>query len=392
MGQLTKMTANETAYGVKSKFVVDSTKQKQYNDKLQTWMNKKWISSPDDVYENHAELYQKIVERYSNKNSRKAHLIALVNFLKLDGRVDDETLNRYSDESTELNKVVADEKKDNVPVTDVTFEDIERKRDELKGVDPMAFLLLSFLTLMPPLRTNDYLLPITINEEDTAEGNWLYRAGKAKYFIVLNEYKTAPTYGPQKIKVPKELGKLIDLSIKANPRADLFVDDKGKPFTQQKYRSVLKKAAGITQNQVRHIYASHFFDQRPTAKQIELLAKQMLTSSKELREVYDQVPSKEPVKKVKPPVPPRPQPPKIPGPSPAAIKAQAKPPAIPPSPAALKACVAREQAAKEKRAAYDASRRYERNRNQLIHRMERNPNSASQATLLKYGLNRQDFM
>lgn len=411
MGHLTKKNVQDSvAYGVKTRQVSASTKVKNYNDKLKTWANKEWLPSPDEgaVYENHPSLYRRIVEQYKNKNTRKAHLIALVHFLKKDGRVDDKTLDRYSDESTDLNKAVVAENKENPVVTDVTAADVERKRDEIKDSDPAGHLLLALNTYRPPLRTSDYLLRYTDDYDDTEKGNWILRSKKNVWFIILNEYKTVGTYGRQEILLPRRtLGPILEQSFKDNPREHLFTTARGKAFTPANYRDLLKKHLPLTQNEMRHVFASAVFDNRPTARAVENLAEQMLTSATELREVYDQVPQpKQPKKKPvvpprpQPPVPPRPQPPvpapravkQTPVPAPRKNRPQ-QPPAIPPSPAALKAqaeraCIEQKQSAAQRRAVYDASRRHERNRNKLINRLRANPDSASDETLARYGVRR----
>lgn len=367
----TRKMQEKVGYGVKSSFVREDTKTANYDARLNTWKNKGWVPSADEaaVYDNHASLYRNIVNFYKNINSRKSHLQTLVHHLKLDGRIDSATLDKYSDESTELNKQAVAAYKENIPVTGVTYEDIGRKMQEIETSDPMGHLLLSFLYHAPPLRTNDYL--VYISDDIDNEGNHIFRTKRNTYKLVLNEYKTFPTYGRQVLNVPqKTIGRIIEKSLKDNPRGHLFVDEKGTPWTPAKYRAVLKKHLGVTQNQIRHIWVKWFMDQRPSMKEKERLAKSMLSSVAELETVYDQVAPKQPEKPV-----PAPRPVKQ---APVAPPRKNRPQPVPEP----------EMTPQQKKAAYDKTRLYQKNRQKLLARLCNNPNSASEATLIKYNLNR----
>jgi hypothetical protein len=76
--------------------------------------------------------------------------------------------------------------------------------------------------------------------------------------FVFNSYKTAKTYGQQRISIPIELKKLINKWIKINPTNYLLFDTSLKPLTNvklnQRLNKIFGKKSGV--NQMRKTYLS----------------------------------------------------------------------------------------------------------------------------------------
>jgi hypothetical protein len=115
------------------------------------------------------------------------------------------------------------------------------------------FVLLSLLggMFIPPRRALDYCL-FKIKDIDKTKDNYLDKAT-----MVFNTYKTARTYGEQKVGVPPTLRLLLVKWIKVNPTDHLFFDSNMNPLSSVKLNQRLNKifdGRKVGVNSLRHSY------------------------------------------------------------------------------------------------------------------------------------------
>ena len=128
-------------------------------------------------------------------------------------------------------------------------------------------LLLAMYCLIEPLRQDYGALRIMVDRMPAADavGNYLAIARDGSWGkLILTEYKTAKKYGTYTRDLPPSLLRIIKASLIANPRAYLFMDERGKPykltnsFTQYSNRT-LKRIFGkaCTVSTMRHSHISN---------------------------------------------------------------------------------------------------------------------------------------
>ena len=128
-------------------------------------------------------------------------------------------------------------------------------------------LLLAMYCLIEPLRQDYGALRIMVDRMPAADavGNYLAIARDGSWGkLILTEYKTAKKYGTYTRDLPTSLLRIIKASLIANPRAYLFMDERGKPykltnsFTQYSNRT-LKRIFGkaCTVSTMRHSHISN---------------------------------------------------------------------------------------------------------------------------------------
>jgi hypothetical protein len=172
----------------------------------------------------------------------------------------------------------------------LTTEDIKKRWDILRSQTAMLykypeknasvmqqiqnFVLLSVLggIFTPPRRSLDWCA-FKINHINPASDN--YYDTKTKEFV-FSTYKTAKTYGQQRVACPPELRKILTKFIALNPHRDfLFFDSNGAPLTSiklnQRFSQIFGKKASV--NQMRHSYLTNKFGD--TIKQNQLIAETM---------------------------------------------------------------------------------------------------------------------
>jgi len=105
---------------------------------------------------------------------------------------------------------------------------------------------------IPPRRAKDYF-DFKIKNIDREKDNYM-----DKNELVFNSYKTAKTYGEQRVSIPKELKSVLTKWIKNNPTDYLFFDYNGNQLDaikmNQRLNAIFKKKVGI--NQLRKTYLS----------------------------------------------------------------------------------------------------------------------------------------
>ena len=105
---------------------------------------------------------------------------------------------------------------------------------------------------IPPRRSKDYV-NFKIKDINKSNDNYI-----DKNTLVFNSYKTAKTYGQQKVEIPKELKTILNKWIKINPTNFLLFDISFKPLSNVKLNQRLNKLFGkkVGVNQMRKTYLS----------------------------------------------------------------------------------------------------------------------------------------
>ncbi len=132
------------------------------------------------------------------------------------------------------------------------------KKDKLNNSDLQEIQNYIILCLysgeyIPPRRSKDYV-NFKIKNIDKEKDNYMN-----KNEFIFNSYKTAKTYGQQKVEIPKELKTILNKWIKINPTEYLLFDTSLKPLSNvklnQRLNKLFGKKAGV--NMMRHIYLSY---------------------------------------------------------------------------------------------------------------------------------------
>lgn len=131
------------------------------------------------------------------------------------------------------------------------------KKDNITNTDLQEIQLYIIICLLggifiPPRRSKDYI-NFKIKNIDTDVDNYM-----DKNEFIFNSYKTAKTYGKQKITIPKELKTIINKWIKINPTDYLLFDSSKNQLSNvklnQRLNKLFGKKAGV--NQLRHTFLS----------------------------------------------------------------------------------------------------------------------------------------
>jgi hypothetical protein len=117
------------------------------------------------------------------------------------------------------------------------------------------YVLISLLGgfYIAPRRSLDYSSPFKIKNIDKENDNYL-----EKNTMIFNRFKTAKTYGEQKVQIPTTLKTILNKWIKINPTEYLFFDSNMNPLTSVKITQRLNKIFGkkASINQMRKTYLS----------------------------------------------------------------------------------------------------------------------------------------
>ena len=136
------------------------------------------------------------------------------------------------------------------------------KKEELDSKDFQVIqnhLILSLLggIYIPPRRSKDYV-EFKIHHVGS-DDNYMINGKNGNSMFIFNNYKTAKTYGQQKVEVPKELKAIMTKWIKINPTDYLLFDTNNNKLSNVKLNQRLNKLFDYKKvgvNQLRHTYLS----------------------------------------------------------------------------------------------------------------------------------------
>lgn len=151
-------------------------------------------------------------------------------------------------------------------------------------------LIVSFYTLLPPVRLDYARLKIYATKPDEDVGNYLVY-DKADPFIKINEHKTAKAYGAIVHKMPEALRTQFMDYLAKNPKRTTLFDVSELTFGKRIF-AIFQKQTGkrIGVNILRHAFVSKFRDgEKPYVEKIGV-AKAM-GHSVAMQEMYRRIPA-----------------------------------------------------------------------------------------------------
>jgi hypothetical protein len=136
--------------------------------------------------------------------------------------------------------------------TNILYKKDNLKMNDFQEIENYIIICLLGGLYIPPRRSKDYV-DFKISSINKEKDNYF----DGNYFI-FNSYKTAKTYGQQKVEVPKDLKTIIKKWIKHNPSEYLLFDNQLNKLSNVKLNQRLVKIFGkkCGVNQMRHTYLS----------------------------------------------------------------------------------------------------------------------------------------
>lgn len=160
----------------------------------------------------------------------------------------DEVLKKHNDLREEVEKSIQQK----LPLTAVQHNTL------------MSYIILSLYVGVPPRRNQDYLAMVVYNalQKDKIDSlpkdkNYLIVKKKIPTEFIFNVYKTAKTYGQQRVSIPTEMGKMIAYYLKRKAVKDK--EHKFLPFDKENgITRILNRIFGkkVGSSMLRHIFLS----------------------------------------------------------------------------------------------------------------------------------------
>ena len=173
----------------------------------------------------------------------------------------------------------------------IEWEKIKEIRESLEE-GSFERLLLSFYTLMEPIRADYYATEIISEGEESKEENYIIVKDKTGELVV-NDFKTKQKYEKIENTLGEQLHRELKISLEKYPRKYLFVmEDKQKPYTRKLFSNwacrtltrVLKQQMTLTV--LRHLYISEKIKEEIPLEELKEIAKKM-GHSRDMQRVYD---------------------------------------------------------------------------------------------------------
>ena len=164
-----------------------------------------------------------------------------------------------------------------------------KAKETLSEEDYLLYLL---YTEMPPLRADFCNLRILPRDKAGLTGNYIV-ALKKKFSLVLQEYKTAKTFGKQVFDLPKSVVEHLKQTWKdAKPPSSILSVTENA--LSKRVSSIFERLSGkkVSINLLRHAFVKQFLATPRTILEKEQMALRML-HSKTLQEQYDVLPQPE---------------------------------------------------------------------------------------------------
>lgn len=196
----------------------------------------------------------------------------------------------YDNIYKQLNDLIAKEKQRQIIDSENKLTEKEKSKfvdwDTILSIedniqDPEDKLLFYLYTQIPPRRIDDYSHIILINDEeqDDNKQNFVIVKSGSVSKIILNHYKTFPTYGKYIMTdIPKKLNNAIINHIQNNKITNNdFIFKTGRNNFSKKVSSLFKKYLDIpiNVNILRHSFITHILKKNLSTKKKQLIANQM---------------------------------------------------------------------------------------------------------------------
>jgi hypothetical protein len=251
--------------------VSDNTKS-VYRQKIKTLVSDHKLKLSDFL--NNPKKVDGIIKgKYSNINTQRTYLQAVLYFIRNSGKSSPQNENEYSTIITDLSNQMLNEMEHNrlskrEETNYLSWDEVLEAKDKLRDMNGVmatkAYILLSLYTELPPRRVQDYLYMKYVTEyRDDIDKSYNYFVEKRPIInLVFNYYKTSQKMGPIIVEVdmPDEFFNKFD-EYKENKdikHGDILFGFKNQPelsaFIKRVFKKVTGKATGI--NLLRHAYIS----------------------------------------------------------------------------------------------------------------------------------------
>ena len=231
----------------------------------------------DYFLKNYNDVFNFIMNNYTNLNTQKTYLAELVVFLKKNNiehsKIKEkltEIYNKSKEDALNKEEVITTKKKNSLINYNEYLECYKKNKHKLNIHD---LLVVSLYILQPPRRIKDYHLL-----KYKSGSNRIYYENN-DMFIELNDYKTSKTYGKFKCKIEEDLKQIIEEYIKDY---DISEDDYFFGYTNScsltcrlKKINYMLTGKQMSLNDIRHIRISEFLQSNPSIKQKKQLAEKM---------------------------------------------------------------------------------------------------------------------
>jgi hypothetical protein len=173
----------------------------------------------------------------------------------------------------------------------IEWSKIEEIRESLEE-GSFERLLLSFYTLMEPIRADYYATEIIVEGEESKEDNYI-KLTNQKANLIVTDFKTKNKYEKIENTLCEKLQRELKISLEKYPRKYLFVmEDKMKPYTRKLFSNwacrtltrILKQQMTLTV--LRHLYISEKIKEETPLEELKEIAKKM-GHSRDMQRVYD---------------------------------------------------------------------------------------------------------
>jgi hypothetical protein len=227
----------------------------------------------DWIIDHPERVLEAIYDTHGENQTRKAFIAAVKALFKYNDSIRGDhpgMFDRWDKASKEVNERI-NERRINHTMTEkeranwVTWAEIMAKESELATTSNGSrdhLVLAMYCLAEAPVRQDFGAMRIMREEPvDPKEGNYLVLS-PAGSRMVLNEYKTAKALGQLTQRLPEKLVRVIEASLTRTPRAYLFLNANGVPFTDGAYTKMvsrtLKEIFGkdVTLNMIRHSYTN----------------------------------------------------------------------------------------------------------------------------------------
>ena len=258
------------------------------------------VTNPQDVVDSIDKVVE-YVKNIGNKNTRKSYASMLIVFLK---EKDDKFVKELRNIMiSDINDVEAENIKqklngkqmdnfvdwDEVMSTYLAlsehaqplFEKQEHTKREWTVL--LTYVLMTMLTAIPPRRSKDYI-NFKLKNIDKEKDNFSERSN-----LVFNSYKTAKTYGQQKVPSTTKMRTMLTRWKRINGSDWLLPQyKKNEPITGPQLTRLLNDLfdKNVSTSMLRHSYLSHVYKDVPKIQEFEEMAKKLGTSREMILENY----------------------------------------------------------------------------------------------------------
>jgi integrase len=282
---------------------LSATSKNQYAIKISQWIS--YIDSPQNLHNlisnpkksfEALETTEKIKHSPSNHHIYISSVVAFIKYILKDEKL----MKEWKEVEKENWKPIAVHYEENTPTElqkekVIPFEDLMKIRETLEE-GSVERLLLSFYTLIEPIRADYFATEIvSASEEPTADNYIVLGTKPSTTKLVVKDFKTKQKYEKIENTLSPELYRELKVSLEKTPRRYLFTtpEDATKPFATRKLFSnwacrtltrILKQPMTLTV--LRHIYITNKIQSNTSATELREIAQKM-GHSRDIQRIYE---------------------------------------------------------------------------------------------------------